>query len=55
MTRTLARQKFRLDQVGADQLWRRDKGGPYRRFDPTAEQALRARFAELGRDRFWEL
>ena len=55
VTRTLARQKFRLDQVGPDQLWWREQDGPYRRFDAAAEQALHARFAELGRDRFWEL
>ncbi len=55
VTRTLARQKFRLDQVGHDQLWHRDKGEPYRRQEPDDERALRARFAELGRERFWEL
>jgi fatty-acyl-CoA synthase len=56
VTRTLARQKFRLDQVGADQLWRRTRGeSAYRRFTAADEVALRAEFDAAGRSRFWEL
>jgi fatty-acyl-CoA synthase len=55
VTRTLVRQQFRLDQVGPDQLWHRHRDQPYLRYGPDDERALRARFAELGRERFWEL
>ncbi len=55
VTRTLVRQKFRLDQVGDDELWHRGRTGPYERFDAAAQEGLRARFVALGRDRFWDL
>ena len=56
MTRTLARQKFRLDQVGdGPAVACGTRTGPTGRFDAADEQALHARFAELGRDRFWDL
>jgi fatty-acyl-CoA synthase len=56
VTRTLARQKFRLDQVGDDQLWRRTRGADaYERFGAADEDALRGAFVSIGRDRFWEL
>ncbi len=56
ITRTLARQKFRLDQVGTDQLWRRARGAAtYEPFGPSDEAALRAEFAAIGRERFWDL
>ena len=56
VTRTLARQKFRLDQVGADRLWRRTKGADaYEPFGAGDEAALRAEFEAIGRERFWDL
>ncbi len=56
LTRTLARQKFRLDEIGSDQLWLRDRGArAYHRFDAHDEDALRAAFAATGRARFWDL
>jgi fatty-acyl-CoA synthase len=56
VTRTLARQKFRLDQVGTDQLWRRTKGADaYAPFGPAEEAALRVEFETIGRERFWDL
>jgi fatty-acyl-CoA synthase len=56
VTRTLARQKFRLDQVGDDALWRRTRGASsYERFDLADEASLRAEFEAIGRERFWEL
>jgi len=56
VTRTLARQKFRLDEVGDDQLWRRPRGASaYERFGLADEVSLRAEFEAIGRERFWEL
>jgi fatty-acyl-CoA synthase len=56
VTRTLARQKYRLDLVGDDELWRRTRGDvAYRRFGTDDEVALRAELAVAGRERFWDL
>jgi fatty-acyl-CoA synthase len=56
VTRALARQKFRLDQVGADHLWRRTKGAnAYEPFGPVEEATLRAEFIAIGRGRFWDV
>jgi len=56
VTRTLAREKFRLDQVGDDELWRRPRGATsYERFGPADEAALRDEFVAIGRERFWDL
>jgi fatty-acyl-CoA synthase len=56
VTRTLARQKFRLDEVGDDQLWRRARGAVgYSPFGPAEQDTLRAEFASIGRERFWDL
>jgi fatty-acyl-CoA synthase len=56
VTRTLARQKFRLDEVGDDELWRRSRGSStYERFGLADEASLRAEFEAIGRERFWEL
>jgi fatty-acyl-CoA synthase len=56
VTRTLARQKFRLDQLGEDELWRRTKGeAAYRRFMTDDEAALHRQFVASGRERFWDL
>jgi len=56
VTRTLARQKFRLDQVGTDELWRRTRGSDtYVRFGPAEEAELRSAFEAIGRERFWDL
>lgn len=54
--RRLQREKFRLDLVRTDPLWRRDRGAArFARHDEAAEAALRARFAQTGRERFWDL
>ncbi len=55
VTRTLASQKFRLDRVGGDQLWVRERGEPYRRFGEAEEDALRRSLVDVGRERFWDL
>jgi len=56
VTRTLARQKFRLDQVGEDELWRRPRGAStYARFGPADEAALHDELVAVGRERFWDL
>lgn len=53
--RQLQQEKFRLDRVGADPVWRRGRAAAYARFDAAAEDALRAEFAAHGRERFWDL
>ncbi|MCB1013735.1 MAG: hypothetical protein KDB10_01265, partial [Acidimicrobiales bacterium] len=54
--RTLVRQKFRRDRVGADDLWVRDRGDlAYRPFTAADEAALHERFVAAGRERFWDL
>jgi fatty-acyl-CoA synthase len=54
--RTLAREKYRLDLVGDDDLWVRDRGAAaYRPFTAEDETALRDALRKAGRERFWEL
>jgi fatty-acyl-CoA synthase len=55
LKRTLARQKFRLDLVGDDPIYVRERGRPYRRFTPDEEWRLHAEFVDAGRERFWDL
>lgn len=56
VTRTLAREKFRHDLVGDDELWFRLRGdAAYRPFTPADERELRASFDQSGRARFWDL
>ena len=56
VTRTLARERFRHDRVGADEVWVRERGDDaYRPFTSTDEAALHARFVANGRERFWDL
>ena len=56
VTRTLARQKYRLDRVGSDTVWVRDRDAvSYRRFGPADESALRDEFVARGRQRIWDL
>ena len=54
--RTLVREKFRRDRVGTDDLYVRPRGaGSYELLTPAGETALRERFVEAGRERFWDL
>lgn len=56
LTRELRRQKYRLDQVGSDELWVRERGEPaYRRFTHDDEAALQQGLDAAGRSRFWDL
>jgi fatty-acyl-CoA synthase len=56
LKRTLVHEKFRLDRVGDDTVWVRDRGDDsYRGFSPDDEAALRKRFVAAGRERFWDL
>ena len=56
VNRILAQQKFRLDRVGTDELWVREKGDrQFRRFGEADEAALRETFVAAGRERFWDL
>ncbi|MGH9187957.1 MAG: AMP-binding protein [Acidimicrobiales bacterium] len=56
LTRALAADKFRLDRVGDDEVWVRDRGETaYRRFTAGDEQTLRTAFEAAGRGRYWEL
>ena len=56
LKRTLVHQKFRADRVGGDPIWVKGRGEDvYRLFTSDDEQALRLRFAEAGRERFWDL
>jgi fatty-acyl-CoA synthase len=56
LKRSLVHQKFRADRMGGDPVWVRGRGDDvYRLFTSDDEQALRQRFAEAGRDRFWDL
>ena len=56
ITRTLAAERFRLDRVGDDEVWVRERGDDaYRRFGSDDEADLRRAFAAAGRDRFWDL
>ncbi len=54
--RTLVHEKFRLDRVGTDQLYRRERGEErYRPFTESDERDLHQRFVRAGRERFWDL
>lgn len=56
VTRTLTQQKFRLDRIGSDALWVRERGdSAYRRFGAADEEALQRAFTAAGRQRFWDL
>ena len=56
LTRTLAQEKFCLDQLGGDTLWVRDRVcEPYRCFRSDDEAALASEFEASGRRRFWDL
>jgi fatty-acyl-CoA synthase len=56
LARVLQQEKFRLDRVGSDQIWVRDRDAPtYRRLTTDDELALRAEFEANQRERFWEL
>ncbi|MBV6507670.1 MAG: Long-chain-fatty-acid--CoA ligase FadD17 [Acidimicrobiales bacterium] len=54
--RSLARQKYRHDLVGDDELYFRPRGeSRYRCFTEEDERHLHAEFVASGRERFWEL
>jgi fatty-acyl-CoA synthase len=54
--RTLVHQKFRRDRVGDDPLLVRGRGDDrYHEFRDADEKALRTRFIQAGRERFWDL
>ena len=56
LKRTLVHQKFRSDRAGGDPIWVRGRGEDvYRPFTSDDELALQLRFAESGRERFWDL
>ena len=54
--RVLQSEKFRLDRVGGDEVWVRDRGdAAYRRLTAADEQSLRDAFDANERTRFWDL
>jgi fatty-acyl-CoA synthase len=56
LTRTLVHEKFRLDRVGADPVFLRERSAAtFRPFDEPDESALRAAFTSAGRDAAWDL
>jgi len=56
LKRTLVHQKFRSDRMGRDPVWVRGRGEDvYRPFTSDDEAALRLKFADAGRERFWDL
>jgi acyl-CoA synthetase (AMP-forming)/AMP-acid ligase II len=56
LKRALVHQKFRSDRTEGDSVWCRNRGEDvYRAFTSDDEKALQLRFAESGRDRFWDL
>ena len=56
LKRTLVHEKFRSDRVGGDVMWVRDRGEDvYRPFTSDDESGLQLKFAEAGRERFWDL
>ena len=56
LKRTLVHQKFRMDRVGGDALYVRDRDAPaYRAFTASDEAALRSALDAAGRLRFWDL
>jgi fatty-acyl-CoA synthase len=56
LTRTLVHEKFRLDRVGGDPVFRRERGAAaFLPFGEQDESALRAAFISSGRDVAWDL
>lgn len=56
LTRVLAREKYRHDQVGGDSLFVRPQGAEtYRPFTASDEAALHDAMTAAGRERFWDL
>ena len=56
ITRTLVHEKFRLDRVGGDPVFTRDRGAvDFRVFEKADEAALRDRFDSHGRLSAWDL
>jgi fatty-acyl-CoA synthase len=56
LTRTLVHEKFRLDRVGSDRLYVRERGASsYAPFGEPEESALRAAFTRAGRAAVWDL
>jgi fatty-acyl-CoA synthase len=54
--RVLSSQKYRLDLVGDDELWVRERGATaYRRFTADDEAGLLDGLRRAGRERFWSL
>jgi fatty-acyl-CoA synthase len=54
--RTLVHDKFRLDRVGRDPLYVRERGDDaYRKFGADDAAALAESFRRYGRERFWDL
>ena len=54
--RTLVHEKFRLDRVGGDSLYVRERGDDaYRPFDADDATALLESFRRYRRERFWDL
>jgi len=54
--RMLVHEKFRLDAVGDDEVFVRERGATeYRPFTADDERALRESFVAYGRERFWDL
>src|SRR5581483_8179919 len=56
LARVLQQEKFRLDRIGEDRLWIRERGAAaYRPFTADDERALHDRLVGGGRERFWDL
>ena len=56
LVRTLVREKYRPDLVGADTLWVRSRGDvAYGRFGTEDAAALLEQLRRAGRERFWDL
>lgn len=56
LVRELARQKYRIELLGADRLYVRERRAPaFRPFTRKDEEELRAAFERSGRLRHWEL
>jgi hypothetical protein len=54
--RTLVHEKFRLDRVGGDALYVRERGDDaYRPFGADDAAALAESFRHYRRERFWDL
>jgi hypothetical protein len=56
LTRALVHDKFRSDRVGADPVYRRERGvADYERFTTADEVLLRDQFEANGRVATWDL